>query len=154
INAAKDVYKITAQDRVYQGFSLTFDASIEEIWLTFAAGATLVPALSEEIRAGAGLVEFLNARQITVFSCVPTLLAMLDVEIPSLRLLILGGEVCPYDLIVHWSRPNLRIINTYGPTETCVVATYAECQPNRDVLLGKPLSHCEIEVLNVESLQH
>ena len=59
----------------------------------------------------------------TVLSCVPTLLSMLDEDVPSLRLLILGGEKCSAQLIEKWARPGRRIVNTYGPTETTVIAT-------------------------------
>ena len=31
-------------DRVYQGMTIAFDFSIEEIWVPLMAGATLVPA--------------------------------------------------------------------------------------------------------------
>ncbi|MEA2930311.1 MAG: hypothetical protein QOG38_2739 [Hyphomicrobiales bacterium] len=32
----------TARDRIYQGFSLGFDGSVEEIWMAFSIGAALV----------------------------------------------------------------------------------------------------------------
>ena len=152
IQSASAVYQLTRQDRVYQGFSIAFDASIEEIWLTFANGATLIPNFDDAKRAGADLLDFMTQHQITCFSSVPTLLAMLEPMIPSLRLLILGGEVCRYELIERWHRDGLRIINTYGPTETTVVATYSECFPNKAITIGKPLDGYEIYLLN-ESLQ-
>ena len=149
VNAASQVYGIHSQDRVYQGFSVTFDASIEEIWLTFATGATLIPGNSAALHAGAGLVEFLTDNRITVLSCVPTLLALLETDnIPSLRLLILGGETCTQDLIARWSRNNLRILNTYGPTEATVVTTYAECHPDKPVTIGQPLPNYQVFILD------
>ncbi len=39
---------------MYQGFSLSFDASSEEVWLAFHAGATLVAATPEMVRARRG----------------------------------------------------------------------------------------------------
>ena len=48
---------------------------------------------------------------------------------PSVRLLILGGEVCPPDLVKRWWRRGRRVFNTYGPTEATVIATCAECHP-------------------------
>jgi non-ribosomal peptide synthetase-like protein len=152
VQAASMIYGFQTTDRVYQGFSIAFDASIEEIWLTFAAGATLVPGIAANVHAGAGLNEFLNKHQVTVLSCVPTLLAMLEPAIPTLRLLILGGEVCPNDLIASWHRDTLRIINTYGPTEASVVTTYADCLPNKPITIGKPLPNYHVYILN-EALQ-
>lgn len=40
--AEQKIYGIEPEDRMLQGFSLAFDASVEEIWTTFNAGATLV----------------------------------------------------------------------------------------------------------------
>ncbi|HVV68643.1 MAG TPA: Pls/PosA family non-ribosomal peptide synthetase [Gammaproteobacteria bacterium] len=65
-----------------------------------------------------------------------------------MRLLILGGEVCPYDLVERWSRPHLTIINTYGPTETTVVATYALCEKGKTPTIGRPLADCELMILD------
>ena len=45
---------------------------------------------------------FLVENQVTVFSTVPTLLSLLPATIPTLRLLILGGEVCPPELLTKW----------------------------------------------------
>jgi non-ribosomal peptide synthetase component F len=66
------VYQITPADRVYQGFSIAFDASVEEVWCTFAAGAALVVGTIEQVRSGVDLAHFLTQQQVTVLSCVPT----------------------------------------------------------------------------------
>lgn len=148
VNAALSIYDVHAEDRVYQGFSIAFDASIEEIWLAFGSGATLIVGTSDALHAGAGLVDFLTFHEVTVFSTVPTMLAMLEGQVPSLRLLILGGEICPPELIARWHRPELRIINTYGPTETTVIATYKICEPGKPITLGQPLPNYEIAILD------
>ena len=41
------IYGARPEDRVYQGASLCFDLSVEEVWLAFRAGATLVAATQE-----------------------------------------------------------------------------------------------------------
>lgn len=139
VQAEADIFRVQPSDRVYQGFSVAFDASVEEIWLAFFAGATLVVGTQEMVRSGPALSRLLTSAGITVLSCVPTLLAMMDEDIPSLRLLILGGEACPPDLVKRWWKPGRRVVNTYGPTEATVVATYAECHPEKPVTIGKAL---------------
>ena len=42
VRAEQQIFAITPTDRVYQGFSLAFDASVEELWLAWANGAALV----------------------------------------------------------------------------------------------------------------
>jgi non-ribosomal peptide synthetase-like protein len=146
--SARDVYGVRSDDRFYQGFSIAFDASIEEIWLTFAAGATLVVGTAEMVRAGSDLAGILTRLGVTIFSCVPTLLSMLQEDLPTVRLLILGGEACQPELIQRWFRANRRILNTYGPTEATVVATYLECDPHQPVTIGQPLPNYQIYILD------
>ena len=92
---------------------MQFVASVEEIWLAFASGATLVVGTTEATHAGQGLQQFFKQHQITVFSTVPTMLSLIEEDLPEIRILILGGEVCSQELIARWARPNLRIFNTY-----------------------------------------
>lgn len=151
VSVASTLYNMSCEDKVYQGFSLAFDASMEEVWMALANGATSVVCTSKEIRAGLGLVSFLIEHQVTVFSTVPTLLASLENQpVPSLRLLILGGEMCSSNLIKQHSRLDLRIINTYGPTESTVIATLAECHPDQPVTIGKPIPGYSIFILDSE----
>jgi len=89
---------------------------------------------------------------VTVLSTVPTLLTILAEDIPTLRLLILGGEACPPHLVDLWSRPGRRIVNTYGPTETTVIATCAELRPGRPVTIGRAISGYRVHLLD-ESLR-
>ena len=139
VRAEGKLFQVQPSDRVYQGFSLAFDASVEEVWLSFFAGATLVAGTRDMVRSGAALSGKLAGAGVTVLSCVPTLLAMMDEDIPAVRLLILGGEVCPPDLVKRWWRPGRRVFNTYGPTEATVIATCAECHPNEPVTIGQPV---------------
>ena len=115
--AEGEIFRVQPTDRVYQGFSLCFDASVEEVWLAFHAGATLVAATPEMAHAGPDLSRMLSDAGVTVLSCVPTLLSMLEEDISTVRLLILGGEACPGRLVERWARPGRRVVNTYGPTE-------------------------------------
>ena len=132
-------FVIRPDDRVYQGFSIAFDASVEELWLAWCAGATLVAALPDMVHAGPDLPRLLTDAGVTVLSCVPTLLAMMEGELPTIRILIVGGEACSRDLVRRWCQPDRRMFNTYGPTEATVIATWTECDPERAVTIGEPL---------------
>ena len=67
---------------------------------------------------------------------------------PSVRVLILGGEPCPAGLPPRWYRPGRHIFNTYGPTEGTVICTAALLEPGHAVTLGRPLSNCAIYLLD------
>ncbi|MBA3536015.1 MAG: amino acid adenylation domain-containing protein [Tatlockia sp.] len=148
VSMASEIYQMTSEDRVYQGFSLAFDASMEEQWMAFANGGTLVACTSKEIRSGVGLVEFMDKHKVSVFSTVPTLLSTIHQDLPHLRILILGGEQCSENLVNRWCRAGLKIFNTYGPTEATVIATYSECLAEKPVTIGKALPGYEVIIVD------
>ena len=139
MRVAAEVYGIRPDDRVYQGMTIAFDFSVEEIWVPWMAGATLVPKPPGSALLGVDLHEFLVAQRVTAMCCVPTLLATLDEDLPDLRFLLVSGEACPHDLIVRWHRPGRRFLNVYGPTEATVTATWTAVDPDRPVTIGVPL---------------
>ncbi|MFJ6416402.1 Pls/PosA family non-ribosomal peptide synthetase [Paeniglutamicibacter sp. NPDC091659] len=148
VRVAADTYGFLERDRVYQGMTIAFDFSVEEIWVPWMSGATLVPKPSGTALLGAELAEFLVANRITAMCCVPTLLATIDEDIPTLRFLLVSGEACPRDLIVRWHRPGRRFLNVYGPTEATVTATYSVVDPTRPVTLGIPLPSYSVVILD------
>jgi non-ribosomal peptide synthetase-like protein len=150
VGAESRIFDVGPTDRVYQGFSVAFDAAVEEFWLAWAAGATLVVGTTEMVRSGPALPGLLTKAGVTILSCVPTLLSMMEDDIPSVRLLIVGGEVCAADLVRRWCRPGRRMVNTYGPTEATVIATYGDCTPNKPVTIGRAVPNYRIYILNPE----
>ncbi|SFT64609.1 Pls/PosA family non-ribosomal peptide synthetase [Arthrobacter sp. ov118] len=139
VRVAAAYYGIEATDRVYQGMTIAFDFSVEEIWVSWMAGATLVPKPRGPNLLGAELAEYLTEQRITAMCCVPTLLATIDEDLPGLRFLLVSGEACPKDLVIRWHRPGRRFLNVYGPTEATVTATWALLDPDGPVSLGVPL---------------
>lgn len=132
-------FDITPEDRVAHGFSLAFDAAVEELWLAWRHGAALVCLAPEIARSPVALPEALRDAGVTVWSTVPTFLAAVEAELPTLRLLIVGGEACPDDLVRRRARFGIRMVNTYGPTEAAVVATAGELVAGRPVTIGRAL---------------
>ncbi len=139
VRAEAAILGLRADDRVFQGFSLAFDMSLEETWPAFLAGAELIVSSEALARSGPDIGAAIQAAGVTVWHCVPSLLAVVEVRPPALRLINLGGEACPPDLAERWARPGLRLLNTYGPTETTVTATWAELRPGAPVTIGTPL---------------
>lgn len=130
---------LTPEDKVFGGFSLAFDMSVETMWSAFFTGALLLVASEPLAKAGPDMALPLVTEGATVWHVVPSLLALVETAMPALRLVNLGGEACPPELVERWARPGLRLLNTYGPTETTVTATWTEVQPGRRVTIGRPL---------------
>jgi non-ribosomal peptide synthetase-like protein len=139
LRSANEVYGFTGSDVVFQGASVAFDLSMEEIWVPYLAGATLYVATPQVMGDIENLPDVLEQAGVTVIDTVPTLLGVLPREVPSLRIIILGGEALPPAIVQKWAKPGRRLFNTYGPTEATVVATVAEVVAGEAVTIGKPI---------------
>ncbi len=148
VRVAAECYGYVPGDRVFQGMTIAFDFSIEEVWVPLLAGATLVPARPGASLVGEELSTFLREREITGMACCPTLLATIEEDVPSLRILLVGGEACPQNLVRRWHRAGRTILNTYGPTEATVTASYTELVPAKPVTIGRPLPTYSLVILD------
>jgi amino acid adenylation domain-containing protein len=153
VRGAHDSYSLGPGDRVLQFASISFDTSAEEIWPALASGATLV--LRPEDMASS-IPHFVREVERLGITCLdlPTafwheLTAGMDSEglsmPPGLRLVILGGEEALADRLALWQRrvgPSVRLVNTYGPTETTIVATRRELSglTGGVVPIGRPIA--------------
>ncbi|MDD2965393.1 MAG: amino acid adenylation domain-containing protein [Bacteroidales bacterium] len=162
VRAAIKKYGIHKSDRVLQFASLTFDASVEEIWCAWCGGATLVLRNDEMISSPAHFISETTALNVTVLD-LPTAyfhhlagaLANSELKIPAeLRLVILGGEALQAGMVEKWQQmPGgvPKLVNTYGPTETTVVATWWDVpnpvQTNK-ILIGKPVDGASVCVVD------
>lgn len=138
VHVISEVYDVRPEDRVYQGMTIAFDFAIEEVWPTWAMGATLVAGPTDARRVGSGLTDFLEERVITLLYCVPTVLSTMDRTLPGIRALMVGGEACPAELVERWA-PGRRMLNTYGPTEATVTCVWSVLVPGRPGTIGIPV---------------
>ncbi|MFG2909706.1 non-ribosomal peptide synthase/polyketide synthase [Kitasatospora sp. NPDC048286] len=126
--AAAEQYAVGPGDRVLQFASPSFDASVLELCIALLTGAALVTG-EEGPLVGERLAEVLVARRISHTLIPPAALATLEPEtaaaLPGLRTLVVGAEACPADLVDTWA-PGRRMINSYGPTEATVVASWTD----------------------------
>lgn len=158
-----DSYRLKRSDVILQFAALTFDACIEEIFPTLAAGATICCRSQESIASGTNFLCFLEQNLITV-ACLPTAFwADFTQEcwrsglgLPSsLRLIIVGGEELAAQHLRVWEAlrpPRIKLINTYGPTEATVEVAWLNLEHSwlyrHHVPLGRPLDYAELRVLD------
>jgi amino acid adenylation domain-containing protein len=163
-NAAR-MYTITPQDRVLQFCSISFDIAIEEMFITWLSGATLVLKDEDVPLAVPEFLKWAEKQGITVLD-LPTAywhewvheFAQLEKVIPSgLRLVIVGGEKPSSQAYAKWlnsAAKCVRWINTYGPTETSVCATafepkYEAGEPiPENIPIGRPLANVQVYLLD------
>ena len=144
------VLGVRADDVVYQGFSVAFDMSFEEIWISYLVGATLWLAPAEITADPDALPRALAAQGVTVLHAVPTLLALFASDVPGLRLINLGGEMCPQAVVERWATPTRQVFNTYGPTEATVSASLAPLHAGQPVTIGQPLPNYGLLVVDAQ----
>ncbi|HYA80211.1 MAG TPA: Pls/PosA family non-ribosomal peptide synthetase [Methylocystis sp.] len=139
LRSSNEVYEVKASDVMFQGGSVAFDLSMEEIWIPYLVGATLFVATPEVLGETEQLPLIMEEAKVSVLDTVPTLLSVLPRDVKTLRVIILGGEACPPSVAERWTRIGRTIYNGYGPTETTVVATIGEVWPKEQVTIGKPI---------------
>jgi amino acid adenylation domain-containing protein len=149
IAAAAHALRVAPGDRVLKFAPPSFDASVFEMVLTLAAGATLCLEPADAVLPGPDLASVLQRRQITMVTLPPSSLGVLpDADLPALRLLFVAGEVCPAELVARWARGR-QMVNGYGPTEATVWATYAACVPDgRPPPIGRPVANALVHILD------
>jgi non-ribosomal peptide synthetase-like protein len=147
LRSENSVLGVRASDKVYQGFSVAFDMSFEEIWIAYLVGATLWLPPKEITGDPESLPRMLAENHVTVLHAVPTLLSLFSADVPSLRLINLGGEMCPESVVERFSRPGRQMFNTYGPSEASVSASLARLQPGQPVTIGTPLPNYGLLVI-------
>ncbi|MFD0414993.1 non-ribosomal peptide synthase/polyketide synthase [Streptomyces sp. NPDC127108] len=142
--------EVTAESRVLQLSSVSFDASVLEYTMAFRAGATLVVPGQPRL-AGEELADALAEHRITHAFVPPSVLATLPADAPraltGLRGLMVGAEACPPDLVARWS-PGRRLLNGYGPTEITALATISRPMTGDRVPIGLSLPRTRLHVLD------
>ncbi|KAH8655379.1 hypothetical protein BX600DRAFT_439893 [Xylariales sp. PMI_506] len=126
----------SAESRPLQFSSFAFDASIEDICTTLMVGGTiLMPSEDERKNDVQGAI---NRYAANCADLTPSVAALLEPEkVPSLQVLILGGEALNQALIDRWRSFPVHIINTYGPTEASIGITAAEAMHNEPNNVGR-----------------
>jgi D-alanine--poly(phosphoribitol) ligase subunit 1 len=159
-------YQLSSQDRVSQITELTFDFSVQDMFMSWGVGAC-VYAFPENYFIG--LPNYLNTNQISIMTTVPSTARLLHQlgkltknAFPHLRRNIFGGEPFSDSLARLWQEaaPNSAIDNVCGPTEATIA--YLAYPWKKEYLVNKkprdciPLGHPfpGQEILIVDACDH
>jgi amino acid adenylation domain-containing protein len=163
--AAIGTYGLGPGDRILQFCSISFDISVEEIFPTWAAGATVVSRDDDLPILGRPWLDRLRSERITMLN-LPTAywhawvrdLSGLGEKVPdAIRVVVVGGEQALGNVYRDWlgaggDRP--QWFNAYGPTEATVMATIHRApragtgDDGRDPPIGRPLPGVTIHLLD------
>ena len=138
--------------RVLQFASISFDASVAEIFTTLLAGATLCLAPRETMASIPDLTQLLQVQVISTAVLPPAVWELLNPDaLPDLHTAISAGEACPPKIAQRWATGR-RFFNAYGPTETTVGAAWYRVPEATNfetaVPIGKPIANTQLYILD------
>ncbi|CAM2005626.1 non-ribosomal peptide synthetase [Acanthopleuribacter pedis] len=157
--AALDLYELDPADRVSQFSSISFDISVEEIFATLVAGACLCPFPQDFDLTPRSFEQRIREQRLSVVNLPTAYWAdwsrTQDSPPAGLRAVIIGGEACTPAALQHWRRKSegrITLFNTYGPTETTIIATAWRDDPDQPipqvVPIGLPIAGVTCQVLD------
>ncbi|MGH8547623.1 MAG: amino acid adenylation domain-containing protein, partial [Methylococcales bacterium] len=165
--AVVEGFALKPSDSVLQFASFNFDQSVEEIFPSLLAGATLVLMPAAPPAPGEDLIRFIEKRRISVLH-LPTAYwsqwvqewSRVPGRLPDcLRLINVNSEKVPAERFAAWRRlaADSEVIwfNTYGPTEMTITATWYAYHRGSgwlaeqdEVPIGRPLPNIRAYILD------
>lgn len=162
--AVAQAFGLCPSDRVLQFASPAFDVSLEELFATWAVGATVVFVRNARLTCSA-LLDVIVQERLTVLNLpgsffhawVAELIASRRSLPACLRLIVVGSEEILPQRLAQWLQladpAGIRTLCAYGTCETAVTSTVYALEPGDErwrerVPIGHPLAHAEIVLLD------
>ena len=143
--------------------SFSFDVFMGDLCRTLFCGGTLVLAHTHNFEP-ASLYNTIKEHQIDILEFTPGIIIPLmnyifdnQLSTEGLRTIIIGSDTCgvaEFETLVNRFGDDLRIINSYGTTETAIDASYFEANANFDfkncnsLPIGKPIRNTSFYILD------
>nr|WP_295875037.1 non-ribosomal peptide synthetase [uncultured Chitinophaga sp.] len=151
--AQRTIWGITAGQRGLQFASLSFDASVWEIFMMLTTGGTLYIANDESRKSPALLEQFITENRIDVATIPPAFFKLLEpARISTLKHLITAGEAAIFDKAAAFSEYG-AYYNAYGPTESAICASVFTVEKgagigSRNIPVGKPIPNTQLYIVD------
>ncbi|MVT11418.1 non-ribosomal peptide synthetase [Chitinophaga tropicalis] len=153
IYAQQTLFNVQQHERGLQFASLSFDASVWEIFLMLSSGGALY-IVSEEAKKTPQLLEqYIAENEIDIATLPPAYVKVLSMEgISRIRQLITAGEAAIADQAVAFTKYG-TYYNAYGPTESSICATIfrlngKEMDAEKGIPVGIPIPNTQIYIVN------
>ncbi|MBL1077227.1 amino acid adenylation domain-containing protein [Nocardia sp. 2] len=123
---------LTPADRMMQSTSVSFDASLADIFVPLISGATVVVPKPNAFRDLDYITEFVARHEVSVLHMVPSMLATFLLlpgvsDLRSVRRVVVGGEALPGEVADRFAGVfDATLRNHYGPTEAVVCSTHRD----------------------------
>ena len=144
---------VNERTRVSQLLAHSFDGSLRDIFVPLCSGGTIcVPPDKEVLRDIPGLIDWIDAEQINIIHCVPSLFRAIGNEelrpelFSSLQYVLMAGEALLPSDVKRWLDvfgERIQLINLYGTSETTMAKFIYFVKPSdterRFISIGRPM---------------
>jgi amino acid adenylation domain-containing protein len=143
VEASRREFGLGENSSMLQFSSISFDASVWEIFMSLLSGASLHISFPE------GFLEVIQKNDVTHAFLPPAVLSeLINEDVPSLECIITGGEACSQKVVEKISG-RIRLFNAYGPTEASICTTIARCKSEgTEPPIGSPIAGTKVLVLD------
>lgn len=143
-------FNINETDSILQFSDISFDASVEQIFIALCTGAKLVGVSKAIILDTFKMEQMLKENKITHLHAVPQYLRSLNLRDNNhIRRVISGGDIFHADIL---NKMGLEFMyNEYGPTEstvTCMQTLFRKDSNINVAVIGYPISNTKVHILN------
>lgn len=148
ISYQTEYFNISAEERILLFSSISFDASVEQLFLALLNGAQLHIASKELLLNEQEFNNMLNQEKITHIHAVPSFFQNIVIgKGGALRRIVSGGDVFD-DSILHKYK-GAKVYNEYGPTETTVTSVIRQVNSaNENRIIGQPIGNTDVFILS------
>lgn len=152
VHIYSETFDINSSSRVGQFASLSFDASVSEIFCALLTGAALVIIPPDVIADYGRFTDYINHHGVTWLTLPPIYVHHLDRRsLETLEVLVTAGSAPERELVNGW-RQQCLYSNAYGPTETSIGTTLWVADkagpPVHCIPIGKPFANINVYILD------
>lgn len=128
MRALMDYFKLGPGSRMLQFARYNFDACLLDVYVALLSGACIcIPSYEQKMN---DLQGYLLSDNVNSLCLTPTVARMLEPgNLPQVSWIVLLGEALAQADIDAWASPGRRIMNVYGPSETCLAVNARDVKP-------------------------
>lgn len=151
LNGMNGVYHVNENFRTLTIYSISFDPSGGDYYLTLTNGATLIIADNDTVVDGEKLLSLIINEKVNFLTATPSIYKLLlnggwKDKLPII--ICSGGEILTKQLAGDLIRNCDTLYNVYGPTEATITTSQVIISDPSEITIGYPMKDTPIYVLN------
>lgn len=161
IEAYVDTFDFSQDEIIGNQSPFFFDASAKDVYLMLKLGATMEILPSEHFAMPPMLMRYMNERQVTFISWVPSALCIItqlntfsEIKPETVKKVFFVGEAFPIKHLSKWQKalPDIEYVNLYGASELAGISCYYKVEKDVSEMttlpMGKALKNCEVFLMD------